>query len=195
MLNSNLKINNRNFIKYKLLNSLFLGISVGSIFVIYTPLNPSIYSLGGIILALAMLYIAKLYSKIMNIKYFFMISVLVEIISLLLVLYFLLFSYSYTTALFVYIGYQITFIFGSYLVRAETIILKRSQILTFLDVAKQKGYLIGMGISYIFYKTIENYFHITNHQIQVYNIHYLLIIIELMTIIYLFKSFIKKKDL
>jgi 3-methyladenine DNA glycosylase AlkC len=93
--------------------------------------------LGGIILALAMLFVAKFYSKIMNIYYFFRISLIVEIVAFLLVLYFLLFSYSYVTALFVYIGYQLTFVFGSYLVRAETILIKRSQILTFLDVAKQ----------------------------------------------------------
>jgi len=143
-----------------------------------------------------MLFVAKLYSKIMNIDYFYKISVGVEIISLTLVLYFLIFSYSYTTALFVYIGYQLTFTFGSYLVRAETIVLKRSQILTFLDVAKQKGYLIGMTISYIFYQIIEKLFYITNHQLQVYNIHYLLIVIELITIMYLLKSFqLKTKGL
>ena len=64
-----MKIINREFIKYKLINSLFLGISVGSIFTIYTPLEPSIYSIGGILLALAMLFTAKLYSKIINIYY------------------------------------------------------------------------------------------------------------------------------
>lgn len=184
-----MKIINREFIKYKFFNSLFLGISVGSIFTIYTPLEPSIYSLGGVILALAMLFIAKLYSKILNIYYFFRISLFVEIVPLLLVVYFLLFSYSYMTALFVYIGYQITFTFGSYLVRAETVLLSRSKLLTFLDVTKQKGYLAGMAISFIFYKLLENYFGITNNQEQVYGIHYILLAIEVITIVYLLKSF------
>jgi putative membrane protein len=188
-----MKIENRQFIKYKLINSLFLGISVGSIFTIYTPLEPSIYSIGGILLALAMLFIAKLYSKIINIYYFYRISIFVELAALFLVLYFLIFSYSYMTALLVYAGYQITFTFGSYLVRAETVLLRRAKILTFLDVAKQKGYLIGMGVSYIFYKILENYALITSNQDKVYNMHFLLLAIELLTIYYLLKSFRKVK--
>lgn len=186
---SNMKIITREFIKYKFFNSLFLGISVGSIFTIYTPLNPSIYSFGGIILALAMLFIAKLYSKILNTYYFFRISLFVELIAFILIAYFLIFSYSYTTALFVYLGYQITFTFGSYLLRAETVILKRAKILTFLDVTKQKGYLIGMLVSFLFYKLLEYSFGITNNQDLVYYIHYLLLIVEVLTIIYLVKSF------
>jgi len=186
-----MKIINRQFIKYKFFNSLFLGISVGSIFTIYTPLEPSIYSFGGIALALAMLFIAKLYSKILNIYYFFRISLFVEIVALLLIGYFLLFSYSYMTALLVYIGYQVTFTFGSYLVRAETVLLKRPHILTFLDVAKQKGYLVGMAVSYIFYQLTEKLLDISSHQEQVYFIHFLLFIVELVTIYLLIKSFKK----
>ncbi len=53
-----LKINYRAFISYKFFNSLFTGISVGSIFIIYTPLSPSVYSLGGIVLAALMLVVA-----------------------------------------------------------------------------------------------------------------------------------------
>jgi len=193
MQSSNLKINTREFIKYKFLNSLFLGISVGSIFIIYSPLEPSIYSFGGILLALAMLFVAKLYSKILNIYYFYRISLFVEIITLILVSGFLIFSYSYATALLVYIGYQVTFTFGSYLVRAETVLLKKAKILTFLDVAKQKGYLAGMAISFIFYKLLENLFDISNNQIQVYNMHFLLFIMELFTIYILIKAFNNKK--
>ena len=44
MISRKLRINNRNFIKYKFFNSLFLGTSIGSIFTIYTPLEPSVYS-------------------------------------------------------------------------------------------------------------------------------------------------------
>ncbi len=47
------------------------GVSVGSIFILYTPLQPSIYSLGGIILALGMLFVAKWYDFLMNLKAFF----------------------------------------------------------------------------------------------------------------------------
>ena len=183
-----MQLNTKTFIKYKFLNSLFLGLSIGSIFTIYAPLKPSIYSIGGIILALSMLLIAKLYKKIMNINYFYKISLAVEIVLLVLICYFLIFSYSYTTALFVYMGYQITFVFGSYLVRAETLFLKRSAILGFVDIAKQKGYLSGMLLSFLFYKALE-YLNITQNKIQVYDIHFLLIIVEILIIYFLIKSF------
>lgn len=111
------KLNTREFIKYKLLNSLFLGFSVGTIFAIYTPLSPSIYSMGGILLAIGMLVIAKFYYKILNMEYFYKISLLVELVLLFAITYFLIFSYNYTTALIYYIGYQLTFTFGSYLIR------------------------------------------------------------------------------
>jgi len=179
----------KEFIRYKFFNSLFVGLSVGSIFTIYAPLEPSLYSLGGIALALAMLVIAKLYTKIMNITYFYRISIAVEVVMLISVLYFLFFSYSYTTALFIYAGYQLTFSFGSYLVRAETILIPKSEALSQLDMAKQLGYLAGMLISYLFYKALTYGFNITDNQSQVYDLHYLLLTAELITILFLLRSF------
>jgi putative membrane protein len=186
------KIISRNFIKYKFLNSLFLGLSVGSIFTIYTGISPSIYSLGGVLLAISMLFIAKIYKKILNINYFYKISLVVEFILFFAIVYFLLFSYSYATALLMYIGYQITFIFGSYLVRAETLFLKKTALLSFIDVAKQTGYLIGMLLSFLFYKYLD-FININDSQIQVTYIHYLLIVLEVVIISMLFKSFKIKK--
>jgi len=186
-----MKINTKDYLKYKFFNSLFLGISVGSIFTIYSALKPSIYSLGGIFLALFMIIIAKYYHKILNINYFYKISMLVEIVILLFISYFLIFSYSYTTALLVYIGYQITFVFGSYLIRAETMLLKKGKIMSFIDISKQKGYLLGMLISYFIYKYFELFTSITNSQSQVYYLHYFLLLIELLTIYYLKKAFNK----
>jgi len=182
-------INTREFLKYKLLNSLFLGLSVGSIFVLYTPLMPSIYSIGGVLLALSMLVVAKFYYKILNIHYFYKISLFIELILLSVLVYFLLFSYSYITALIIYIGYQITFVFGSYLVRAETLFLKKTKFLEYVDVAKQKGYLLGMVFSYFFYTFLEKFFEIHDKQVQVYNIHFLLVCVEVMIIYYLTHSF------
>jgi len=182
-------INTREFLKYKLLNSLFLGLSVGSIFVLYTPLMPSIYSVGGVLLALGMLIVAKFYYKILNIHYFYKVSLFIELILLSVLVYFLLFSYSYTTALIIYIGYQITFVFGSYLVRAETLFLKKTKFLEYVDVAKQKGYLLGMVFSYFFYTFLEKFFEIHDKQVQVYNIHFLLVCVEVMIIYYLTHSF------
>lgn len=178
------------FIRYKFFNSLFLGLSVGAIFTLYTPLEPSIYSLGGVFLALAMLAVARLYNHILNAKWFFRISLFVELILLLAILYFLYHSYSYQTALLMYIGYQITFIFGSYLIRAETLLLKTDVLLTKLDTVKQLGYLFGMGISYVFYKILALY-SIESNQTQVYDLHFLLFAVEIIVILLIIKSFKK----
>ncbi len=186
------KLSLRNFLYYKFLNSLFLGVSVGSIFTLYAPLEPSVYSLGGIVLALGMLFVAKLYRKILTLGYFFAILALVEAVILLAVLYFLFFSYSYASAFLFYASYQFTFIFGSYLMRAETLFLKKSMLLSLIDVTKQKGYLAGMLFSYLFYKFLEFAFVITDKEEQVYAMHFLLLIIQLFIIAFLVKSFNKK---
>jgi len=178
------------FIRYKFMNSLFLGLSVGVIFILYSPLEPSIYSLGGVLLAVGMLIIARFYHTILNAKWLFRISLLVEFILLIAMLYFLAIPYTYQTALILYISYQATFVFGSYLVRAETLLLDSDTLLTRLDTAKQLGYLLGMGTSYCFYKVIA-YFGVTDNQTQVYNLHFLLIFIEVVVIILIFKSFQK----
>ena len=89
-----------------------------------------------------------------------------------------------------YIGYQITFVFGSYLIRAETLLLKTDTLLTKLDTAKQLGYLLGMGVSYIFYKVVKAY-GIESNQVQVYDLHFLLLGIEVIVIILILKSFKK----
>ena len=188
-----MKIVIRKFLWYKFLNSLFLGLSIGSIFTLYTPLNPSIYSMGGVFLALGMLFIAKQYSKILNINAFYKISLLVEIVLLFGIAYFLVFSYSYTTALIVYLGYQLTFVFGSYLVRAETLFLKYKKAIELVDVSKQKGYLLGMLLSYAFYEGIEYFVGITDNQLQVYWIHFLLLTSQISIILMLLASFRKVK--
>ena len=179
------------FIAYKLVNSLFLGVSVGAIFTIYAPLDPSIYSLGGIALAVGMLLVARLYHRILNAEWFYRISLTVEVVLLAVMIGFLLHPYTYTTALLVYLGYQLTFVFGSYLVRAETLLLRDDASLTRLDTAKQLGYLIGMGISYLFYKILE-WYAITDNQAKVYDLHYLLIGIEVVIIVLLVRSFTRK---
>ena len=193
MISRKLRINNRNFFRYKFFNSLFLGTSIGSVFTIYAPLDPSVYSIGGIVLAASMLIVATLYSRILNINYFYKISLFVELVILSVIIAFLLLSFNYQIALFVYIGYQITFMFGSYLIRGETLLLKKDRLLTLVDVAKQLGYLIGLGLSFLFYKFIEYQFQIIDNQTQVFYIHYLLLIIEIIVIIFLVKSFEKFK--
>ena len=193
MISRKLRINNRNFIRYKFFNSLFLGTSIGSVFTIYSPLEPAVYSIGGIALAVSMLFIATLYSRILNINSFYKISLFVELVILCVIIAFLLFSFNYQIALIVYIGYQITFMFGSYLIRGETLLLKKDRLLTLVDVSKQLGYLVGLAASFFFYKLIEYQFQIIDNQTQVFYIHYFLLLIEILVILFLIKSFEKFK--
>ena len=186
---SNINLNQSAFILYKWFNSLFLGVSIGSVFTIYEPLEPSVYSLGGIALAGAMIIVANFYHKILNTYYFFRLSLAVELIVMLMLIAFLIFSYSYQSALLIYIGYQITFVFGSYLVRAETLVFKEDHVLTKIDMAKQIGYLVGMAVSYAFYKGVEYFELSSDKQEQVYYIHFLLVAIELIVITLLWKAF------
>lgn len=161
---------------------------MGSVFILYTPLQPSIYSLGGIFLALGMLFVAKWYDVMMNVRTFFYVTLFVEGIVLAFVLFFLVFSYSYITAMAVYLGYQMTFIFGNYLVRMETIVLHKTAVLSFTDVAKQKGYLVGLVLSYLFYKFLD-YLHVVDKQIQVYDLHVGLFLLQIMIIWLILKAF------
>ena len=137
-----------------------------------------------------MLIVARFYHQLLNTEWFFIISLFVEAVLLLAILYFLAIPYTYQTALLVYIGYQVTFVFGSYLVRAETLLLKTDRLLTQLDTAKQLGYLIGMALSYLFYK-IVSYYGIQSNQDQVYTLHFLLLAVEATVIVLIFKSFRK----
>ena len=108
-----------------------------------------------------------------------------------MVIGFLVFSYNIYTSLSIYIGYQFTFIFGSYLVRAETLIIKNEKTLTRVDSAKQFGYLSGMVFSYFFYKAMDLLPYLYDNKLKVYQIHYPLLIIELIIIFFLIKSFKK----
>ncbi len=180
------------YIRYKLFNSLFLGLSVGTIFIIYKPLDPSVYSLGGIALALAMLGIAQLYGRIMTLGWFRRISIFVELVVLAMILGFLAHPYTWITAMLVYAGYQITFSFGSYLVRAETLALDDDELLRRVDTAKQIGYLLGMALSWSFYKILELR-GITDAQAKVYDLHWLLLLVEIIILAFLIKSFVKGK--
>ena len=187
-----MKLNERAFLIYKLSNSSFTGLSIGILFTIYQPIeDPAIYSLGGMVLAVGMLILAKFYDKILNIISFYRISLFVEIIIMFSIITFLLLEYSLTSALIIYCSYQLTFIFGGYLVRAETLVAQNKELLGKIDVNKQIGYLLGLGFSYIFYKLLEFGFNITDSKIQISILHYLLILLQSFIIIFLTKSFKK----
>ena len=135
-----MELNRKYFLLYKLFNSSFTGLSVGILFTIYKPLeDPSIYSLGGIVLAASMLLIALFYEKLLNINSFFKISLIVEIVMLFTLLVFLSLNISFISALLIYCLYQFTFIFGGYLVRAETLVAHDKDFLSKIDIAIHPG--------------------------------------------------------
>ena len=185
-------INASAYLTYKLLNSLFLGSSLGTVFIIYSPLQPATFSIGGIGLAVATIALATQYSRILYINYFYVISLLVEFVILLVIILFLLFSINDQIAMAVYVGYQITFLFGTYLVRCETLLLPDNRMLTKLDIFKQAGYLLGLGVSYLFYQSLTSFYNIADKTDQVYTMHYPLLAIQILVLISLFLAFKKK---
>jgi len=188
-----MKLNNRAFLRYKLFNSLFTGLSIGMLITIYAPLDPLTYSIGGMFLAVGMLIIAKFYEKLLNIKSFYYISLMVEIMMLITVTIFIFLQFSLVSALLIYVGYQFTFTFGGYLIRAETLVANSKELLGKIDFNKQLGYLIGLGASFVFYYTLKNGFEIVDPKSQTMILHYLLIILQVLIVLFLKASFSKKE--
>ncbi|RLA73948.1 MAG: hypothetical protein DRG11_06490 [Epsilonproteobacteria bacterium] len=170
---------------------MFVGLASGAIFTIYKPLDPSIFSVGGVFLSFGLLIVAYNYDKLININRFRKIVFFVEIVMLLVVALYILLPYDYQTALLIYIGYQLTFMFGSYLLRAETIFVSKVEYLSRLDRYKQFGYLAGLVLSWVFYKVLSNIFSITTNQTKIYILHFVLIFVEFFILFFLFKSFKK----
>jgi len=184
-----MRLNIKSFLWYKLFNSSFTGLSIGMLFTIYDPLDPLVYSAGGIFLAIAMLIIAKFYDKLLNIKSFYYISLMVELMMLFTVIIFVLLQFSLVSALLIYIGYQFTFTFGGYLVRAETLVAQDKELLGEIDFNKQLGYLLGLAASFLFYETLKVGFEIVEPKIQISILNYVLIVLQCFIIFFLIRSF------
>ena len=184
-----MRLNTKSFLWYKLFNSSFTGLSIGMLFTIYDPLDPLVYSVGGIFLAVAMLIIAKFYDKLLNIKSFYYISLMVELMMLFTVIIFVLLQFSLVSALLIYIGYQFTFTFGGYLVRAETLVAKDKELLGKIDISKQLGYLFGLGASFLFYETLKYGIEIVESKEQIIILNYVLIVLQCFIIFFLIRSF------
>jgi putative membrane protein len=86
-------------------------------------------------------------------------------------------------------GYQLTFMFGGYLVRAETLVAQDKELLGRIDVHKNLGYLIGLGASFLFYKTLEYGFNIAEAKTQINILHYFLVGLQSVIILVLANSF------
>lgn len=186
-----MKLSFRPYLRYKFLNALFTGMVGGSVFTIYASLSPSTFSVGGILLALGMMGMAYVYHHLMNLRTFFRFTLATELIMLLMVGYYLLFSTHIMSALIIYVAYQFSFIFGGYLVRAETHFARHARMMGWIDVAKQQGSLSGLALSYGFYKLIEHY-GITKASEQVYTLHFVLFALECLIIVALLRAFRKK---
>ncbi len=184
-----MRIATRAYLWYKLFNSLFAGAAMGAVFAIYAALDPVIFSAGGLLLAAGMIVVAKLYARIMFVRAFFIITLLVEGVMLGVVILYLLRPESALIALMVYSGYQVMFLFGSYLVRAETRFLNRIQLLSWIDVRKQVGYLSGLAISWVAYRWMERGLFIEEKSMQVWHLHWGLLIVQLVVLMLVWRAF------
>ena len=153
--------------------------------------DPEVYSIGGMVLAVGMIVVAKFYEQLLNIKSFYRISMLVESVMLITVLSFLVLQFSLASALLIYCGYQLTFIFGGYLVRAETLVTHRKELLSKIDVNKQVGYLVGLGASFLFYKVLDMGLEIADPKEQINILHYFLILLQSIILMLVISSFKK----
>ena len=131
------------------------------------------------------------YHRLMKLEYFRNFSLAAEIVMLFMVGLFILFPAYQTTALIVYGAYQLSFMLGGYLMRAETHFAKHARIMGWIDIVKQQGYLAGLTLSYGFYKLLE-YYQISDAHTQVYYLHFPLFILEIIVIAFLLKGFKKQ---
>ena len=177
------------FVSYKFFNSLFLGLSIGSVFTLYAPLDPKTFSAGGIGLAVATLLIATQYHRLFSRLWFFRLSVLVEAAILSGVIAVLIMESGQSLALFVYLGYQLSFAFGSYLVRFETLLISGEEQPKTLDIAKQAAYLLGMGLAWGIYRLLETYWLVDGADAQVKALYGVLLFVEASVLFTLVKSF------
>jgi putative membrane protein len=92
-------------------------------------------------------------------------------------------------ALFVYIGYQITFSLGSYLVRCETLLMGSVEQLRQLDIAKQAGYLLGMAAAWAIYTGLEHWLMVSEETDQVISLHWVLWGLEVLVLTALWRAF------
>ena len=75
------------------------------------------------------------------------------------------------------------------MVRAETLVAQRKDLLSKIDFNKQVGYLVGLGASFIFYKVLDLALEIEDPKDQIAILHYFLIYLQSLILIYVLKSF------
>lgn len=182
------KINTRSYISYKFTNSLYAGAAMGSIFVIYASLPPALFSAGGVALAFGGWILAFFYTKLIKLGTFFSIGLAIEIVTFGLTIVFLLFSFTEWIAFAVYCAYQIIFLFGNYLIRAETKLFSKIILLSIFDRAKQAGYLAGLTLSFLFYEALS-FIGIEKSIEQILYIYSLLLVVQGVVLVLYLRAF------
>ncbi len=182
------KINIRSYIHYKLANSLYAGAAMGSIFVIYASLPPALFSAGGVALAFGGWLLAFFYMRLMKFSSFFVVGFGVELVSLALTIGFLRFGASSWIAFFVYFAYQFVFLFGNYLVRAETKLFRKTTLFAMFDRARQLGYLGGLGFSFLFYEWL-GHIGIVDARVQIGYLYWSLFAVQIFVLFFYTRAF------
>ena len=143
------------FVAYKSVNAFFQGVWGTAYVALMAPLPPEAFSAGPLAFSVGPLLVALAYSRLLNLRWFFRISVSVEVIALLSVVAVLLYPQSFLLAAGVYLGFQLALIFLRLLgpdkagLRAPTIALDIKQ--NPKDVTNklaQKGIMAGSGDFY-----------------------------------------------
>jgi hypothetical protein len=193
-MNPNNRIRIKPYIQYKFVNSVFTGLSAGAVFVIYGILEPSIFSVGGIVLAIGTFSIAKYYSSLMQLRAYYWTTLATEVIILVAALLILILPKSEFLALVYYSMLNLVFVFGTYLMRFESTYFKNSRVLTAIDSAKQIGQLVGLALSWLFYeslKLLKSPVGIEGSWDQIHKLHWIIVAVQLLTFILCLRSFKK----
>ncbi len=193
-----LSVRLRPYIQYKFVNSTFTGLSTGAVFIVYGLLQPSVFSIGGLILSLGILLVSKYYSSLMRIKAYYWTTITTEVIILFAILLVLLIPKGEFLALAYYSLLNLIFVFGTYLMRFESTLFKKNKALSAIDSAKQIGNLLGLALSWMFYESLRllapDHSTTPDNWSQVYKLHWVLLIVQLLTLLLGLRSFSKSRQ-
>jgi hypothetical protein len=156
------------------------------------PLPPEAFSLGPLAFSMGPLVVALAYSRLLNLPWFFRISVSVEVIVLLSVVAVLIYPQSFLLAAGVYLCFQLTLIFGNYLVRLETLVIAKESFKP-VDIGKTLGALAGALFALGFYQWARTWLDTEDSLILIQYLHYPLLVIQLGNLSLLVFSFDRDK--
>ena len=180
------------FVAYKSINAFFQGVWGTAYVALMAPLPPEAFSIGPLAFALGPLLVALGYSRLLNLPWFFRISVSVEVIALLSVVAVLLYPQSFLLAAGVYLGFRLALIFGNYLVRLETLVIATESFKP-VDIGKTLGALAGALFALGFYQWARTWLGTDDSLVLIQYLHYPLLIVQLSNLTLLLASFDRAK--